>query len=174
MEYSQGFVQFIGAFLILIVGLVIGRVVGNTLRRVFRGMELNHFFQTGFKLRFNAEGFFSGLVSYSIYFISILLALFQLGISTSTLKVIFLVFVGIVIVIGLLASKDWLPNLVAGLYLVKTKKIKIGKTLKIRGFEGKIGEFNLIETKITTNKGEEVYIPNSLLNKEFVRVGGKI
>ena len=159
----------IGAFLILIIGLVLGKVLGNALRRVFKGMELNHLFQIGLRLRFNAEGFFASFITYAIYFITLLLVLSQLGIPTSTLKIVFLIFLGLVILIALLASKDWLPNLIAGIYLMKTKKIKVGTIIKIRGFEGAVIDFNLIETKIRTKKREDVFIPNSLLNKELLR-----
>jgi small-conductance mechanosensitive channel len=171
--YSQGFVQFITALLILVIGLVLGKVLGNSLRRLFKGMELNALFERGFKTRFDAERVFSVFVSYLIYFVVFLLVLMQLGISDTTIKIIFLVFLGLVVLVGLLASKDWLPNLVAGLYLLKTKKIKVGDTLKIRGFEGKIVDLNLVETKIKTKKDEEVFIPNSLLNREMARIGGK-
>ena len=174
MQYSQEFVQFIAAFLILVIGLVVGRALGNALRRIFKSMELNNLFKTGLKLKFNAETFLSSAVAFIVYFIAILLALSQVGVSINTLKTIFLIFVVIVFLIGLLASKDLLPNLFAGLYLMKTKKIKVGKSIKIRGFEGTVVDFNLIETKISTLKEEEVYIPNSLLNKELVRLGGKI
>ena len=162
MQYSQTFVQFIAAFLIIIIGLVIGRALGNATKRILKGMEVNNWFRSGLKLKFNAESFFSSLIAYVVYFVAVLLALGQIGVSMYVIKIILLVAVGMAILIALLASKDLLPNFFAGLYLMKTKKIKVGKSIKIRGFEGKIIDFNLIETKIETDKEEEVFIPNSL------------
>jgi small conductance mechanosensitive channel len=173
MEYSSGFAPFVGAFLILVIGLVLARVLGNTLRRIFKGMELNNLFQSALKLRFDAEKFFASFITWIAYFIVILLALFQLGISTQTIQIVFFVFIGVVVIIALLASKDLIPNIMSGIYLMKTKKVKKGKTLRIRGIEGKVIDFNLVETKIRTSKTEEIFVPNSLMSKELVRMEGK-
>jgi small-conductance mechanosensitive channel len=66
----------------------------------------------------------------------------------------------------MLATKDFIPNLVAGLFMLKKTEIEKGKRIKAGNVEGTVVEIGLIETKIKTKKGDEIYIPNSTLTKE--------
>jgi len=61
-------------------------------------------------------------------------------------------------------------SLLAGIYLIRTKKIKKGEIIKISEIEGRILEVNLLETKIETNNKEILFIPNSTITRKVVKI----
>ena len=79
----------------------------------------------------------------------------------------------------LLLFKDSIPNLAAGYFLHKKGLIKKGDRIKVGLITGKVIEVGAIETKLKSNKGDTIFIPNSILYKEkiiklkrFLRTGG--
>jgi small-conductance mechanosensitive channel len=163
MEYSHTFINFITSVLILIIGLIIGKATSNILKKLFIG--INSTFFKKYKNK-GLELTIATLTKWAIYIFTIILALLQVGIEQSIIKFVILTILILAILFILLTFKDWIPNLAAGLNLRKTKKLKVGKTIIFKDLIGKIIDFNILETKIKTNRGEEIYIPNNLLTKE--------
>lgn len=58
------------------------------------------------------------------------------------------------------AFQDIAANFMSGIFISFRKPIRVGDTVKIQGYEGKIVEVNLRDTVIATFKGQQVIIPN--------------
>ena len=168
MQYSQLTINLLSAFLTLIITLVIGNILHNILRRILRGIELNKILEKDLKLKVQLEQTIANILKYIIYLIGLIAILNQLGISTQVIWTIFLVLLAIILIFTSLSLKDVVPNIFAGIYINKTKKIRIGETIKVKGVEGQVIAIKLLETKIETKNKEVIFIPNSVLTKEEV------
>jgi small-conductance mechanosensitive channel len=168
MAYSEGFLQIVGAFLILIIGIVIVRVIGSILKKIFKGMGINHYLKKEFNIDYNVEGATISVLRWVLYIFIILRAISELGVPTTTLRTIILILIGVVIVLAILAFRDTLPNILSGIHLRKSKKLKVEDTIGIKGIKGKIIGFGLMEVRIELKSHEIVFIPNSLFYKEYV------
>ncbi len=165
VEYSTTAINVITAFLIIILGLVIGSIFDNIIRRFLRGLEINSVLEEHLKIKLQLEQNLSTFVKYMIYFVAIIIALDKLGVPTKILRIVFIVLFILVIIFVVLAFKDWVPNLLSGFYILRNNKIKIGDIIKVNGVKGKVIAVNLIETKIETNNNEIIFIPNSNITK---------
>ena len=158
MAYST---QIIGAFLIVILGLISSRIIYNIIKRAIKEFELKYLFKK-VKLE-RIEKQLPIVIKYLIIAISIIFALLQLGISLTTIKIMSLIIAGITVIFMILSFKDIWSNLIAGIIIKRSGKLKIGETIKIKNIEGKIIKIGLLETEIETKSKETVHIPNSLL-----------
>ena len=166
--------KFIVAILILLVGVVIGRIVDKLLNRALSEIELNAIIKKATKINVALEEIISHSIAYFIYFITIILSLRQLGIATGILNILSL---GVIIVIVLsifLSIKDFIPNSISGIILLYKGLINEGETIMLLDMVGKIDEIGLLETKIITKAGDVIYIPNSLLTKYKITIRGRI
>ncbi|HLC58612.1 MAG TPA: mechanosensitive ion channel domain-containing protein [Candidatus Nanoarchaeia archaeon] len=170
IEYQSLFINILGAFLIIILGLILGQIISNIIRRFIRGIGASKILEQQLKVKVKLDTYISTILKYTIYLIAIILALNQLGLSTKVLKILFIIILIFIIIFTILAFKDWLPNLLAGIYLIRTKKIKKGEIIKISEIEGRILEVNLLETKIETNNKEILFIPNSTITRKVVKI----
>ncbi|MBS3167548.1 mechanosensitive ion channel [Candidatus Woesearchaeota archaeon] len=164
-QYSEFLINIIGAFLILILGAIIAEVLSNILKKFIKGSGITNALEKQLKLKIPIEKYTASILKYIIYFATIIIALSRLGIPTKTLKIILIVIVILIIIFIILAFKDWLPNLISGIYLIKTKKLKPKDIIKINDIEGKVISIKLLETQIETNNKEIIFIPNSNLTK---------
>ncbi|MBS3151891.1 mechanosensitive ion channel [Candidatus Woesearchaeota archaeon] len=165
VPYQELLIRLLTGFLILIMGLIIAQVTSNILRRFIKGIEVNKTLEQQLKIKINLENYISAIVKYIIYLITIIFALNQLGVSTKILQTILVVFIILIVIFIILAFKDWLPNLISGIYIIRTEKIKLGDKIKTKDIKGKVIEIKLLETKIETNNNEIIFIPNSNLTK---------
>src|SRR3989338_2086573 len=74
----------------------------------------------------------------------------------------------LLIIIGsfLVASKDFLPNIIAGIMIYRKKLFTVNETIEIDFCEGKVISFNLFETKLKTKSGDIIHIPNSFITQK--------
>jgi len=166
--YSPLFLKIIGTFVILVVGIIFARIVTNITKRVLKELEVNKMLKKT-PMKVPLERYVSSLIKYIIYFVSIIVALNYLGIPTIVLQIILLVFLGLIVVIVILAFKDIIPNFISGVILYNKKGfIKIGDIIKVRETEGKVITLSLTETVVKTKRGDIVHIPNSIITKEKV------
>ncbi len=165
VEYSEAIIKLLAAFLIIILGLIIGNIVKNVIKRILKGAELNRVTEEQLKVKWNLEKHISNLAKYLVYTIMFIILLDILGIPTKILWALFAIVLVAVILFVFLAFKDWLPNLVSGIYILKTKKIKKNDIIETRVIKGKVVGINLLETKIETNNNEVISIPNHNLTK---------
>ncbi len=165
---SSVFNQLVVAVIIVLMGLVLGKILGKLTQKALHEIELNKIIKKAAGIRASVEEIISISVSYFIYFIFIIMALNQLGITTVVLHMISGAILIIIIISVLLSVKDFMPNMFAGLFIHQKRSIKEGDIIKVDNTQGKVVHINLVETKIETKQGDIIYIPNSLLTKKKV------
>jgi len=165
---SSVFTKLVVAVIIVLIGLVLGKILGKFVQKALHEIELNKILKNAAGIKISIEEIISAFVTYFIYFIFIMMALNQLGITTVVLHMISGAILIIIIISILLSIKDFMPNMFAGLFIHQKRFIKEGDVLKVDNTEGRVIHINLVETKIETKKGDIIYIPNSLLTKKTV------
>jgi small conductance mechanosensitive channel len=162
-------IKLVIAVIILLVGFIIGRIVGKLIYRVLHEFELNKVLEKA-GIKVNLEDAIKHFVTYLIYFIAIIWALSELGLSTLVLNIIFAAVIVVIIVAILLGIKDFIPNAFAGFSITKKGIIREGDRIKINGLEGKVKKINLAETEVETKSKDIIIVPNSNLKKQSVLV----
>mgnify|MGYP003974417895 CR=1 FL=1 len=166
--YSPLFSKIIVTLIILVVGIIIGRTMGKILLRILHELGLNRLIKETTKVTISLEKILSSFVAYFIYFITLIMALTHLGISTTVLNILIVAII-IIIIIGLVfVVKDFFPNIVSGIFIQRKNFIKEGDLIKVNDKTGEITKINLIETVIKTDKGDVIYIPNAILSKKEI------
>ncbi|MBU0979986.1 MAG: mechanosensitive ion channel [Nanoarchaeota archaeon] len=159
---SQLFTKLVVAIIILLLGFIIGRVLGKLVRRLLADLGVNKFMHRIFRVPVYLEETIGIIVSYGIYFISILQAFQYLGLAVAMVHIISAIVIILIALFIILAVKDLIPNLFVGIYIHTRKRIKPGKMLKIKGATGRIVEAGLLDTKLETSSGNIIVIPNVL------------
>ncbi len=96
--------------------------------------------------------------------IGVLIALGILGISWTALLAV----VGAVSLAISLAIQDVLKNFVAGLYLLIERPFRVGDTIKIKDFTGRVEDVGIRTTVLRTSDGLQVVVPNAIMFAEVV------
>ena len=162
------FLKLIASIIILIAGIIIARIASKLVNKLLKELELERILNEQVGLKVPISEFVSSIVKYIIYFAAIIMALNQLGVTTIILYILLAVILVAIVAFIILAFKDFVPNLAAGVFIFQKKIIEKGDRIKLKDFNGRVEEINLIETKIKTSKGELVYIPNSLIIKNEI------
>jgi len=162
------FTKLVVAVIIILIGLIAGKLLGKFIHKALHEIELNKILRKAAGVKVSIEEIISTFVTYFIYFIFIVMALNQLGLTTVVLHMISGAILIIIIISILFSIKDFMPNMFAGFFIHQKRFIKEGDTINVDNTEGKVIHINLVETKIETKKGDIIYIPNSLLIKKAV------
>ena len=162
------FTKLVVAVIVVLIGLVAGKLLGKFIHKLLHEIELNKLIKKSAGIKVSAEEIISSFVTYFIYFIFIVMALNQLGLTTVILHMISGAILIIIIISILLSIKDFMPNMFAGFFIHRKRFIKEGDIIQVDNTKGKVVHINLVETKIETKKGDIIYIPNSLLTKKTV------
>lgn len=154
--------------IILLIGFIIARLISKFAKKILSEIELNNILKkaTGFKPKF--EEAISNVIRYFIYFITLAIALDQVGITGVVIYMVSGAILIVLIITILLGIKDFIPNLISGLSLIRAGFINQGDNIKVKDLEGKIIKISLTETRIKTKKGDIINIPNSHLTKNEV------
>jgi small-conductance mechanosensitive channel len=107
--------------------------------------------------------FIAELVFYIIIIIGIFFALSRVGFNISSLLVI-LGTIGFAIAFGL---QNLIQQIISGITILVFKYFNLGDLIKVKSDIGYVKQFNLINTTIMTNKGEEIIIPNNMITTDF-------
>jgi small-conductance mechanosensitive channel len=158
-------VKLIAAISLLLIGFIVGRLLSKLIHKVLSELETHKILREQAGVKIHVEEFLSAIAKYIIYFIALIMALSQLGLTTTVLYILLFIILAILVAFIIMAFKDFVPNVVAGFFLHQKKIIKEGDYIQLNETEGKVLHVNLIETKIKTKKGDIVYIPNSILTK---------
>lgn len=157
--------KFVIAVIILLIGLILGRVLGKIVQKFLHELNVNKFFKQTMGISSSIEDFAGYGVKYFIYFIFVIMALNQLGLTSPVLDMISGAIFILIIISIFLGIKDFIPNFIAGISIYKRKFIKEGDKIKIKDMEGEIVKIDLVETRIKTKKGDVISIPNLILTK---------
>ncbi len=169
VEYSDVIIKLLTSFLVIILGIIIGNILKNVTKRVIKGSELNNMLKEQLRIKWNIENKIPNIIKYLVYTITFIMLLNVIGISTKILWVVFVIILFIVLLFILLAFRDWLPNLISGIYILRSKKIKRNEVISTGDIKGRVKEISLFETKIETNNNEVISIPNYSLAKYGVK-----
>ncbi|MFH1591258.1 MAG: mechanosensitive ion channel domain-containing protein [archaeon] len=168
------FSTFVVALIILFVGFVLGKLAGKFIERVLHEIELDNMVQSTIGLSLAIERVIGNVISYFIYFITIVMALDQLGIQTYVLNLLSIAFLAVVIISFFLSIRDFFPSFMAGMQIRRKQLIKEGDTIIFRNTRGKIASISLTETRLETKQGDLIYLPNHLLmTEQFTKIKGK-
>lgn len=158
---SYALTNIVGAFLIILLGLIASRIISNIIRKTIKEFEITHVFK---KVKLEIIGIQLPIViKYFTIIISMLFALIVLGISLSAIKVLLFITIIITAIFIMLSFKETIPNLMAGILIKRSKTYRIGRTITIKNIKGKVIKIGILETVIKTDDNEDVHIPNTLL-----------
>lgn len=107
------------------------------------------------------------VIRYSIIFVAALMALSQLGVSTTALHILLVSYLLGVIVLTGLAVRTMLGSAAAGLYILVTDPYTIGDTVRIGDKEGVVQEIDVFTTRIEDDEQAHV-VPNDDVLEEGV------
>lgn len=105
------------------------------------------------------------IVKYSIIYVAVLIALGELGVSTSALLILLSVYTFGLVFLGGIAGRDILASGAAGLYLFLNQPYGIGDRVKIGDRDGVVQEVELFITRIEDD-GTEYIVPNRAVFEE--------
>ena len=159
MNINNILVELIIFIIVIMLGLVIGKIVYNTSKKIIKEFELTRIFKK-LDIKFNPEKLLPPLLKCLIYFFTVLAALNIIGIAKIVIKAVIVLIVIFAIIYILISTGSMMPNIY---YKFKLgKKCRIGKRIKYKNIEGEITGMNLTEIKVKTKK-EMVYIPYKIL-----------
>lgn len=162
--------DIIVAVILVLLGFIIGRVLGRLSQKALHELEIDRVLKSAARIRFSIEKIVGSFVKYFIYFIFIVMALNQLGLTTTLLYIISAAVILLVVLAVFLGIKDFVPNLLAGIFIHRKGLVKPGDVIEVKGIRGKVISIDLVEARINTGKGDTIYIPNSVLTRDVVRL----
>jgi small-conductance mechanosensitive channel len=169
---ARGIVNVIAsAVIVLLIGFIIGKVLGKLTQRALHEVEVNRILKKA-GVDLGMEELLGHVVEYFIYFVAIVIALDQLGVTAFVLYSIAAIVLVVLAIAFLLSIKDFIPNFIAGVRLNYKKVFRVGDTITVGSVTGRVKEFGLLETKLASNK-DIIHLPNAILVKQEVRVRKK-
>lgn len=162
------------AVLILLIGLILGKLICNFIRRALNEVQLDKHMRSATGFKFSLEKLISNFAAYFIYFIAIIMALNSLGLTTAVLNMISAAVIIIIIISFILAVKDFFPNLMAGIMIKSKKLFDEGDVIQIKEVKGRVSFIGFLETRLLTAGKEEVIIPNSIFSKRRIILKRKV
>jgi len=150
---TYGF-QVIYAIIILIVGLIVARWLSNMVVRVCEARKLD----------VTLSRFLGNIVRLTVLAFVMIIVLGKFGIAMTP----FIAAIGAVAFGSSLALAGLLSNYGAGLSIIITRPFVVGDTIKIQGVSGVVEEVGLAATRLSTEDGEQITIPNKHIVGEIL------
>ena len=168
------FTNIVVAIIILLIGFILGRMAGKIILKVLKEIELNRILEKTAGIKVSVTEFISKFVTYLIYFIFIIAALEKINISSVIFNLLAGAVLVIIIISVFLGIKDFVPNMIAGIFIAQKKVISVGDKIRVDGIEGKILQVQLTMTKIETKRGDILFIPNSkFIKSQVIKIAKK-
>lgn len=142
--------KIIYAFLILIVGLYIIRLINRLVRRIMVKREYE----------LTLSNFLADILLWTMRIVLFVAVIGQLGIGTSS-------FVAILGAMGLavgLSLQGSLSNFAGGMLIIMFKPFKLGDFIEAQGVSGTVIEIQIFVTKLTTTNNQIIFVPNGALS----------
>jgi small conductance mechanosensitive channel len=146
--------RIVGALVILLVGLTLGKLVRKTLMRVLTTRKLDP----------TVVYFSDSCLQVLLYGVVLIAAIHRLGVETSSL-VAMLGAAGLAI--GL-ALRGQLSNVASGLLIIIFRPFSVGNYIEGGGSAGTVEKIELMSTEVLTPENVTVIIPNSKLTADKV------
>ncbi len=139
-------VNIVAAIVIIIIGMVVARIVSNTVNRLMVARSIDA----------TVADFLSALVRYGIIAFTLIAALGRVGVQTASVIAV-LGAAGLAVGLALQGS---LSNLAAGVLLVTFRPFRSGEYVDLGGVAGTVLQVQIFSTTMRTVDGRIVVIPN--------------
>jgi small conductance mechanosensitive channel len=146
--------QIFGAVVILVVGIFLGRRVGNGVEALCERKKLD----------ITLSRFFGSCTRIAIVASTVVIVLPKLGVQITP-------FIAAIGAIGLgagLAVQGLLSNYGAGLSIILSRPFVVGDTIRVQGVWGVVKEIRLAYTQLSNEDGEAIIIPNKHIIGEII------
>lgn len=140
--------SLVSALIIFVIGLLIGRVLSNRLRKSKLG---------GSHLDATLRPVLASVVFYLVLAMTLYAVLIKLGVPPTSLLA---AFGGAALAIGL-ALRDTLANIAAGVMLLVLRPLKVGDFVDMPVALGTVEEIGLFSTTIRNIENVAIFVPNS-------------
>ena len=150
---KHGF-QVVYAIIILIIGLIVARWLANMIVRVCESRNLD----------VTLGRFLGNVVRLTVLAFVMIVVLGKFGITMTP----FIAAIGAVAFGSSLALAGLLSNYGAGLSIIITRPFVVNDTIKIQGVSGVVEEVGLAATRLSTEDGEQITIPNKHIIGEIL------
>ncbi|NDO80592.1 mechanosensitive ion channel protein MscS [Citrobacter sp. NCU1] len=139
-------VNIVAAIAIIIVGMIVARIVSNTVNRLMVARQIDT----------TVADFLSALVRYGIIAFTLIAALGRVGVQTASVIAV-LGAAGLAVGLALQGS---LSNLAAGVLLVMFRPFRAGEYVDLGGVAGTVLNVQIFSTTLRSVDGKIVVIPN--------------
>ena len=146
--------QVIYAIIILIIGLIIARWLSKMVVRVCESRNLD----------ITLSRFLGNVVRLTVIGFVLIVVLGKFGITMTP----FIAAIGAVAFGSSLALAGLLSNYGAGLSIIITRPFVVNDTIQIQGVSGVVEEIGLAATRLSTEDGEQITIPNKHIVGEIL------
>jgi small conductance mechanosensitive channel len=146
--------QVVYAIIILIIGLIIARWLSNMVVRVCESRNLD----------ITLSRFLANVVRITVIGFVLIVVLGKFGITMTP----FIAAIGAVAFGSSLALAGLLSNYGAGLSIIITRPFVVNDTIQIQGVSGVVEEIGLAATRMSTEDGEQITIPNKHIVGEIL------
>ncbi|SMO93267.1 mechanosensitive ion channel family protein [Gracilimonas mengyeensis] len=146
--------KILGAMLALLVLVIAGKIVSNTLSKLLTGRQAKTVKQTRLLKR---------LVGWGFNLLGIILALNILGLTQAATG--FLAAGGVMAVVLGFAFREIGENLLAGLFLSFSRSFDVGDVIESNGIRGVVERIEVREVHIRTGDGCDIFIPSAIIYK---------
>ena len=146
--------QVVYAIIILIIGLIIARWLSNMVVRVCESRNLD----------ITLSRFLANVVRITVIGFVLIVVLGKFGITMTP----FIAAIGAVAFGSSLALAGLLSNYGAGLSIIITRPFVVDDTIQIQGVSGVVEEIGLAATRLSTEDGEQITIPNEHIVGEIL------
>ncbi|MGP3591362.1 small-conductance mechanosensitive channel MscS [Vagococcus sp. WN89Y] len=139
-------VNIVAAIAIIIVGMIVARIVSNTVNRLMVARQIDA----------TVADFISALVRYGVIAFTLIAALGRVGVQTASVIAV-LGAAGLAIGLALQGS---LSNLAAGVLLVTFRPFRSGEYVDLGGVAGTVLQVQIFSTTLRSADGRIIVIPN--------------
>ena len=166
--FSTVATHLVDALVTFLIGIIIGKLLEKLTLAVLHKIELNRTLRKA-GVRLAVEQTIAYALKYATYLIATIIALNKLQLAPFVANIVagailIALFAGV-----LLSLRDFIPNFIAGMAIYRKGIVHPGDKITYRSIEGTITHTGLLEVKVTTAKGDEIYVPTSVLIKnEFL------
>ena len=139
-------VNIVAAIAIIIVGMIVARVISNTVNRLMLARKIDA----------TVADFLSALVRYAVVAFTLIAALGRVGVQTASVIAV-LGAAGLAVGLALQGS---LANLASGVLLVTFRPFRAGEYVDLGGTAGTVLNVQIFSTTLRTADGKIIIIPN--------------
>ncbi|MBU0758493.1 MAG: mechanosensitive ion channel [Nanoarchaeota archaeon] len=158
------------ALFIFLLGFIAAKFIGRLVSTLLKEIEVNRMIKGSTGIRINFANMITGLVTYSIYLASILMALSRLNILGIALKILGVIVLILVVFTLLLLLIDFVPNFIMGIFMRRNKKIALDSEIRINEIQGKVIGINRMNIVVENSDNDVHVIPNIFLASKLTKV----